>query len=245
MPPVDFARAAADYAEFRPPFDPRVFDRLAEFGVGVPGQLVLDVGAGTGLLGVGLVARGARVVESDLSLALLRRAQSPARVAARAEALPFADAAFDAVTAGQCWHWFDRRVAPRELRRVLKPGGAIAVVYQTYLPLPGNVADASERLILKFRPRWRHAGGVGVNGQALKDLQVGGFGGVESFTFDVEIPYGRDAWRGFVRTCSAVAPTLSPAELAAFDVEHAEALERFADAFAVPHRVFVAVARGA
>jgi SAM-dependent methyltransferase len=240
--PVDFARAAEDYATYRPPFDPRLFARLAAFGVGLPNQLILDVGAGTGLLGRGLAADGARVVESDLRPELLRQSPHRARVAARAERLPFADGSFDAVTAGQCWHWFDRGAAPLEIKRVLKPGGRVAIVYQTYLPLPGNVAAASEAVILRHRPRWRHAGGVGINGQALKDLQTAGFVDIESFSFDVDMPYAREAWRGFVRTCSAISPTLSADAVAAFDTDHASMLDGWPETLTVPHRVFAAVA---
>ena len=238
---MDFGRAAGDYGSYRPAFAPRLFARLRDLGVGLAGQLILDVGAGTGLLGRGLSAGGVRVIESDPSLELLRQAESGARVVAAAEGLPFGDGAFDAVTAGQSWHWFDRHVAPREIRRVLRPGGRVAVVYQTYLPLEGNVEWASEREILKYRPGWRHAGGVGINGQALKDLQSAGFLGIESFSFDVDVSFEREAWRGFVRTCSAVT-SLSAAELARFDAEHAAILEAWPARFDVPHRVFAAVA---
>jgi ubiquinone/menaquinone biosynthesis C-methylase UbiE len=239
---VDFGRTAEDYGAHRPPFHPRLFERLRSMGVGRPEQFILDVGAGTGLLGRGLVAGGARVVECDASWALLRQAAGAARVVAHAEQLPFADARFDAVTAGQCWHWFDRRQAPREIRRVLKPGGRLAIVYQTYVPLTGNVAAASEQLILRYRPQWRHAGGVGINGQALKDLQTAGFAQIESFSFDVDVRYTRDAWRGFIRTCSAVGPSLPPEQLMRFDREHAELLELWPQTFDAPHRVFAAVA---
>lgn len=242
MSGVDFGRAAGDYGSYRPAFAERLFERLREMGVGLRGQLVLDVGAGTGLLGRGMSEGGVRVVESDASFELLRQATARERVVAEAEGLPFGDGVFDAVTAGQCWHWFDRRRAPREIGRVLKAGGRAAIVYQTYLPLEGNVAWASERVILKYRPGWRHAGGVGINGQALKDLQAAGFVGIESFSFDVEIPFEREAWRGFIRTCSAVGPSLSGEELARFDREHARVLEVWPDRFDVPHRVFAAVA---
>ena len=240
---IDFGKAAGDYASHRPAFHPRLFVRLHEMRLGIAGQSILDVGAGTGLLGDGLRGCGARVVESDVSLDLLRQAGGTARVVGRAERLPFADATFDAAAAGQCWHWFDRRVAPAEIRRVLKPGGRLAIVYQTYLPLPGNVAAASEALILGYRPRWRHAGGVGINGQALKDAQAAGFVDIESFSFDVDLAFTRPAWQGFVRTCSAVAPSLSPADLARFDREHADLLQSWPATLAVPHRVFAAVAR--
>ena len=45
----------------------------------------------------------------------------------RAEAVEAADGAFDAVTAGQCWHWFDRPAAATECPRVLRAGGALAI----------------------------------------------------------------------------------------------------------------------
>jgi SAM-dependent methyltransferase len=239
---VNFGNSAVDYAAYRPAFDPRLFERLQLLGVGLADQLILDVGAGTGLLGRGLTNGGARVVECDASIELLRQAGGDARVAGRAEALPFAETRFDAVTAGQCWHWFDRRVAPLEIRRVLRPGGRLAIVYQTYLPLAGNVAAASEALILRYRPQWPHAGGVGINGQALKDMQSAGFTEIESFSFDVDVPYTKAAWRGFMRTCSAVGPSLSAERLAEFDRDHGQMLEAWPEHFDVPHRVFAAVA---
>ena len=238
---VDFGRTVEDYQAYRPEFHPALFARLRAMGVGVAGQCILDVGAGTGLLGRGLSEEVCGVVECDSSWALLRQANGR-RVVGRAEWLPFADGAFDAVTAGQCWHWFDRRVASLELGRVIKAGGRIAIVYQTYLPLEGNVAAASEELILRYRPGWRHAGGVGINGQALKDLQRARFVEIESFSFDVDIGYTIEAWRGFIRTCSAVGPSLSADELARFDREHAAALAGWGERFDVPHRVFAAVA---
>jgi ubiquinone/menaquinone biosynthesis C-methylase UbiE len=239
---VDFGKSAEDYSAYRPDFHPELFRRLFAVGIGLPGQRILDVGAGTGLLGRGLTAGGGDVVECDASWELLRQAGGAGRVVARAEEIPFGDGSFEAITAGQCWHWFDRRIAPLEIRRVLKAGGRLAIVYQTYLPLDRNIAAASERMILRYRPSWRHAGGVGINGQALKDLQTAGFSEIESFSFDAEIPYARDAWRGFIRTCSAVGPSLSVGELERFDLEHAEMLGAWPANFTVPHRNFAAFA---
>jgi SAM-dependent methyltransferase len=242
---VDFGRTADDYAAHRAAFAPALFERLRrDFGIGRPGQSVLDLGAGTGLLARGLATAGCDVIQLDVSPELLSRSGSAQRVVGRAEALPFGNNSFDVVAAAQCWHWFDRSRAPVEISRVLRHGGTLAVVYQTYVPLPGSVAEATERLILRHRPGWRHANSAGVNGQVLRDVQAAGFVGIESFSFDVEVAFTRERWRGFVRTTSAVGASMPAEQLRRFDDEHEAMLRRdWPDTLVIPHRVFAAVAR--
>jgi len=106
-----------------------------------PGQRVLDVATGTGLVAFALARqRGCEVVGLDQSEEMLARAR--ARLAAEpslagrvqfvhgeAERLPFADAAFDALTFTYLLRYVDDRDATlRELARVVKPGGRIAMV---------------------------------------------------------------------------------------------------------------------
>ena len=110
----------------------------------------------------GFALRGCQVVGIDPSTELLERARlidlSAAthvdyRVAT-AEATGLASSSFDVFSAGQCWHWFDRPVAAREARRLLRPGGAIVICHFDWLPLPGNVVEATEALILEHNPSW-------------------------------------------------------------------------------------------
>ena len=70
--PSDFGRAAGDYAAFRQGFPESLFKRLAEAGIGRPGQSVLYLGTGVGFLSRGLARRGARLAALDLSLSRLR-----------------------------------------------------------------------------------------------------------------------------------------------------------------------------
>ncbi|MGH2844338.1 MAG: class I SAM-dependent methyltransferase [Solirubrobacteraceae bacterium] len=106
-----------------------------------PGQRVLDVATGTGLVAFELAGRGGcEVVGLDQSEAMLAAAQ--ARLAAdpgladrvrfihgEAERLPFADSEFDALTFTYLLRYVDDRAATmRELARVLRPGGRIGMV---------------------------------------------------------------------------------------------------------------------
>ena len=240
----NFGRTASDYMGYRRPFPPELFERLRRFAVGLPGQWVLDVGAGTQLFGNVLAGQGCRVVASDVSHLLLAASLNgvAGRVAARVESLPFPDDRFDAVAAAQCWHWFNRSHAPLEIRRVLRPGGALVVAYHMYVPTPSSVAEAVERLILRHRPAWRHANSAGINGQVLRDVQSNGFTGIESFSFDVVESFTHDQWRGFIRTTSAVGASLPPAQLLQFDEAHAALLRDWPEPLKIPHRIFAAIA---
>jgi SAM-dependent methyltransferase len=241
--PVDFGTTAADYVEYRRPFPPELFGRLRAFSFGSPGDLILDIGAGSGALTTSLRSIGCKVIPADISPALLAAGDAHQNaVAARAENLPFADNSFDAVAAAQAWHWFDRRLAPREILRILRPGGLLAVLYHMYVAMPDSIAAATEALILRHQPRWRHANSAGINGQVLRDMQQAGFTGIESFSFDTIEAFSHDQWRGFIRTTSAVGASMAPNQLAEFDAAHAALLANYPPTLSVPHRVFAAIA---
>jgi demethylmenaquinone methyltransferase / 2-methoxy-6-polyprenyl-1,4-benzoquinol methylase len=106
-----------------------------------PGQLVLDLAAGTGTSSRAFAASGARCVACDFSLGMLRvGARRPASglefVAGDALALPFADAAFDVVTISfGLRNVADVGQALAELLRVTRPGGKLVICEFSHLPV--------------------------------------------------------------------------------------------------------------
>ncbi|MGH8518186.1 MAG: class I SAM-dependent methyltransferase, partial [Panacagrimonas sp.] len=140
---------------------------LVTFAGVVPGQTVLDVACGTGVVAVTAAQTGAKVSGLDLSPALLIDARRNAEVVEASidfregdvEALPYADASFDVVLS-QFGHMFAPRpaVAIAEMLRVLKPGGRIAFstwppelligrmfdLLCEYLPPPPGIPKSSE-----------------------------------------------------------------------------------------------------
>ena len=122
---------------------------------------VLDLAAGTGLLTAPLVAAGHDVVAVDPADGMLAEltARLPGVTALRgsAEDVPLPDGDVDVVTAAQAAHWFDPVPAAAELRRVLRPGGAVAFVWNMRDDRVGWSAEldallAAER-VERFTPR--------------------------------------------------------------------------------------------
>jgi SAM-dependent methyltransferase len=247
--PADFGKTAGDYAKYRTVFPPELFTRLAAMGVGLAGQRIVDLGTGTGALARGFAAAGCAVTGVDIAPELLDEARRQDGGAVTYRVAPAEDTglpgqAWDVVSAGQCWHWFDRPRVIDEACRLLVAGGALVICYRDYLVRPGNVCAASEKLILKYNPSWAMAGGTWNDAEWTAVLGRAGFG-VEAFGFDVDVPFTHDAWRGRMRSSNGVGASLSDAEVAAFDAELARLLrERFPEEpLVVPHRVWALVAR--
>ena len=250
---VDFGRTAVDYAAHRAGFPEELFRRLGDMGVGLQGQRVVDVGTGTGALARGFARRGCVVTALDRAPAMLEQARHLAaeagvRVTYRvgvAEDTGLDRAHWDVVSAGQCWHWFDRPRAANEARRLLVAGGALAICHMDYLPIAGNVCSATEALILKHNPSWTMAGGTGIHADWTLDAASAGFTGLETFSFDVDIPYSHEAWRGRMRTCNGIGATLPGPVVADFDNALARMLASTfpQEPLAVPHRVWALIAR--
>ena len=250
---ADFGPTAADYASFRAGFPEALFERLARHGMGRPGQRIADLGSGTGSLARGFARRGARVTAVDISADMLAQARTLAEGegvdiethVAPAESTGLAEGAFDAVTAGQCWHWFARPEAAREAWRLLRPGGRLAICHFDWIPVPGNMVAATEELIRRHNPAWDLGGGMGLYPAWLADAAAAGFHEIETFSFDMAVPYSHEAWRGRVRASAGVGGSLAAAAVARFDRDLARLLARDfpADPLSIPHRAFALIAR--
>jgi SAM-dependent methyltransferase len=124
---------AEDYERGRPGYPSELIERLAvELPLG-RGTKVCDIAAGTGKLTRALQATGAEVVAVEPAAAMrdvLASACPGVEVLdGSAEALPVPDGSFDAVTVGQAFHWFDTRASLTEIHRILRPGGALALMW--------------------------------------------------------------------------------------------------------------------
>lgn len=123
-----FSGHAKAYASFRPGYPPALFDFVAS----LPRRrhLAWDAGTGSGQAALGLAERFERVIGTDPSAQQIEHATPHPRIEYRlgpAESSGLPDASVDLVTAAQAFHWFDFERFFAEVRRVLAPGGAVAV----------------------------------------------------------------------------------------------------------------------
>ena len=150
-----FDTAAAQYAANRPSYPPALLDAIEELTARpLAGARVVDVGAGTGIATALLNARGADViaVEPGGGMAAEFRRAFPGVPVVRGigDALPLADACADLVTYAQSWHWTDPARSLPEAARVLRPGGALALWWNTDAEGVTWIAEQGERLAHRF-----------------------------------------------------------------------------------------------
>jgi SAM-dependent methyltransferase len=134
-----YGHGAQTYARGRPGFPPQSLDWLLDDLALRPGKIALELGAGTGKFTKILTQTGADVIAVEPVAAMLQQLcidQPQVRtLRAHAQHLPLNDGAVDVVICAQSFHWFATRAVLAEMHRVLKPGGALGLVW--------NVRDVS------------------------------------------------------------------------------------------------------
>lgn len=143
-----FSADAARYAVFRPVYPPLLVDWLASL---CPSKgLALDVGCGSGQLSWALARRFERVVATDASAEQIAKAVASPKVryvVAPAERSGLEGGTADLVVAAQAAHWFELEAFYAEVKRVVRPGGIVALVCYERCVIDGGAIDAAvERL---------------------------------------------------------------------------------------------------
>ena len=165
-----FGAGAAAYERARPGYPAAAVDFVCSaFSLGA-GSRVLDVGAGTGKLTRAFVDRVGSVVAIEpldgMRAELERVVPSAVALPGFAESLPVEDAGAGAVVSGEAFHWFDLEPALAEFRRVLAPGGGLAVLWN----------------VPRWEGEWTQPFGEAV--QRRRDSRAHPFTGRRPWTFD-------------------------------------------------------------
>jgi SAM-dependent methyltransferase len=168
-----------------------------------PGRGVLDVGCGTGIAARQFQALGCRVlgVDPDVRMAGLARRFGVEAEVAKFEDWDPAGREFDAAIAGQAWHWVDPVAGAAKAAQVLRPGGRLALFWNSFRP-PADVdeafAEVYHRVFGSAFSLVKLAGPDAYSVMCTKAAdgmrQAGAFGDPEEWRFDWDRPYARDEW---------------------------------------------------
>ena len=177
-----FAKAAKAYASGRPDYPPALQAWLRQKLRLAPGRTVLDLGSGTGKFLPLLLETGAYVIAIEpvgpMRAELVARFPEADAREGTATAIPVPDASVDAVTCAQSFHWFANAAALAEIRRVLKPGGVLGLIWNQRDESVDWVA-ALQALVESYKgrtPRHEH-------GEWRSVFPAPGFGPVEEAHF--------------------------------------------------------------
>lgn len=145
-----FGDLAVRYDELRPSYPPELIEWLSD---GAPGRAV-DVGCGTGRVARLLMSAGWRVVgvEVDERMAAVARDHGVDVVVSTFEGWDSERNDFDLVCSGQAWHWVDPAVGYQKAAALLRPGGRLAVFWNSYHYDDAGVMDAFTRVFSRHAP---------------------------------------------------------------------------------------------
>lgn len=177
-----FSDRVADYVRYRPGYPEEVVEALAREAGLAPGSAVADVGSGTGISAALFLRFGCTVFgvepNREMRLAAERQLASFPRfrsVDGTAEATGLPDASVDLVVAAQAFHWFHPEPTRREFARVLRPGGRVALLWNTRLTDASPFLRAYEDLLHRFGTDYGQVDHRRVDAAALREFFGGDF----------------------------------------------------------------------
>lgn len=239
-----FGVDAERYDRARPRYPDALIERVIATS---PGVEFLDVGCGTGIGARQYRAAGCAVlgVDPDERMAEFARRSGIEVEIGNFETWDPAGRTFDAVVAGQAWHWVDPVLGAGKAAQVLRPHGLLALYWHVFDP-PGEVAEVFDDVLHRVSPDaplQNH--GPGLQYQNLETAIAGirtadGFGEPEEWRFEWQRRYSRDEWLDHLPTTGQLT-RLAPDEIATVLDAVGTAIDSIGGGFTM-HYVTLAVA---
>ena len=177
-PPTQrFSSRVANYVKHRPRYPQAVVALLERECELQASHIVADIGSGTGFLSEIFLRNGNPVIGIEPNREMreagdeyLARYPYFTSMDATAEATALHDASVEFVVAGQAWHWFDGDAASREFKRILKPGGWIALAWNARRLESTPFLRDYEQVLIEFCPEYKELNHQDQDQRALSDV---------------------------------------------------------------------------
>jgi len=245
----DFGKTSKDYSKYRDIYPASLFEKVHSAGIGLKTQRVLDLGTGTGVFPRGMYKYGAEYYGTDISkeqidearrLSLLHSQDIKFSVSS-AEDINFPKNYFDAITAVQCFLYFNKEIVLPKINTLLKSKGLFTTIWMAWIPEQSEIAQRTEELILKYNPDWHGCGYKPLKSEVPEWSKK--YFKIKTIENYIEnISFSKEAWLGRIRACRGVAAALNEEQVASFNEEHKILLNSYNQTeLSIPHQILIHV----
>jgi len=223
----DFGKTSLDYSKYRDIYPNSMYEKLIELGIGQKKQNILDLGTGTGVLPRAMYKYGATFTGIDISEEQIKYANilsEREKMKIKYKICSVEDTGlnsneYDVISAVQCFQYFDRVKLISELKRLLKKDGKIVIIFMPWLPYESKIAKETEKLVLKYNPKWTGGKQKRTNAEDLYNLSnIMDVVKIVGYSENLEFNY--KTWTGRIRSCRGVSAALPENEVVEFNKEH-------------------------
>lgn len=205
--PVDrFSSRVADYDKYRPSYPLDLINKLLELSNLNQRSVIADIGSGTGIFSELLVNQGVKVIGIEPNDAMRHSAENKlghkvnfTSLNATAESTCLKDSSVDVITAEQSFHWFNKDKTIPEFKRILKPNGVLALVWNQRC-IEQDFQIAYDKILGTYSKDYDS-----INHKNLKDNEVPQFfdsNRMETYTYNNEQFFDYEGLLGRMRSSS-------------------------------------------
>jgi ubiquinone/menaquinone biosynthesis C-methylase UbiE len=177
LPTQRFSSRVDDYAKYRPGYPAELIPLLQREAGLSPATILADIGSGTGILTEIFLRSGNPVFAVEPNPGMRSAAERMLSnwpkfhsIDGTAENTGLADASVDGIVVAQAFHWFDHAKAMREFRRILKPAGFVALIWNARKTANSPFMAAYERIVATRGSDFARSGRELVPYETLKQL---------------------------------------------------------------------------
>ena len=236
----DWNLTSESYAKYRDIYPEILYDELRKLGVARDGSAWLDIGTGTGVLPKHLYNEKAEIFGVDIADEQIKYAREIAKAnnwnikyfACPAEKTGLEDNSFDAITAAQCFWYFDKEAIKSEIQRLLKPGGVFIKIYLTWT-LDDEIAYKSHMLIKEYNRNWT----PGKSGS--RDMFDDLFPDRVTKEFECSLPFTRESWHGRMCACRGTLASMDEETFNRWSDAHMKMLSNYPNKFDIKHKLYI------
>ena len=244
----DFGKTSFDYSKYRDIYPNSMYQKLYDIGIGRKNQKILDFGTGTGVFPRAMYKYGAKFTGIDISEEQIKYAKKLSEnmediqyKVCSAELTGLNSYEFDIITSVQSFIYFNKGKVVPEIKRLLKNNGKMVVVWMSWLPYECKIAEETEKLVLKYNPKWTGAGYKRSNNDSL-NIAPDIFKTEAEINYTENLEFNYEAWAGRIRACRGVSAILPENIVQEFNNNHLELLKRLTkEPFEIIHEIKISV----